>query len=207
MKKKESNINYFTYVLDLVSNFVVNVIKKVNKLLTSKRKGGFVKAVIRIICCLFLLSILKIPVELIGKAIYGILYLCNIPFDTLILNSWTLTYETIYMIISLIILMKTAFNISNNKEFAFEYKGSLENSKKVYETGYNVLRIFTIISFIPLVLFGVLLFALLGIFVGFISHGMYLFGPILMVAGLLIVLCFLLSYLYDVVFDNKGGNK
>lgn len=207
MKKKESNINYFTYVLDLVSNFVVNVIKKVNKLLTSKRKGGFVKAVIRIICCFFLLSILKIPVELIGKTIYGILYLCDIPFESLILNGWTLTYETIYMIVSLIILMKTVFNISDNKEFAFEYKGSLENGKKVYETCYNVLRIVTIVSFIPLALFGASLFAMLGMFVGFISHGMYLVGPILMIVGLLIILCFLVSYLYDVVFDNKGGNK
>lgn len=207
MKKRVIDKNCFNNILDNFSNFVVGLIKKLNKLLNSKKKSGLLNAIVRIICCLILICVLKIPFLLIGKTVEGILYLFNLPFNELILHGWTFTYELAYVIFELIILMKTISDMSKKKEFSFEIKGSLEKGKEVYTTVYKVLRILLILSLIPIVLIGVMLLAILGMLFGFITHGVYILGPILMAVGLLIIISIVLSYMYDILFDEKGGKK
>jgi len=207
VKKKGSNQNYFNYILDITSDFVINVIQKVNKLLTSKNKGGLVKSIIRIACCLLLLSLLRIPFEIIGKTIYGILYLWNLPFNKLILGGWNFTYQLLYLIMTLIILMKAVLDRSNRKEFSFEIKASKEKCKELYNTVYTVLKIITVISLIPLVLLWGLLFAFLGMLLAFFANGIYFFGPVLIVIGFIIIFSHLLLFLYDIIFESKEAKK
>lgn len=207
MMKNVINKNCFNNILDAFSNFVIEFIKKLNKLLNSKKKKGLINAIIRIICCLILIYILKIPVYLIGKIIEGIIYACKLSFNELIISGWTFTYELFYIIIELIILIKIINNMSNRKEFAFEVQGSLEKGKEVYTTIYKVLRVLLILSLIPAVLLWLILLAILGMIIGFITHGIYILGPILIVVGLLIIISVVLLQLYDILFDEKGGKK
>lgn len=207
MEKKVIDKNCFNNILDTFSNFVVELIKKLKKFLNSRKKSGLVNAIVRIICCLILIYILKIPFLLIGKTVEGIIYLRKLPFNELIISGWTFTYELAYVIFELIILMEVICNMSTKKEFTFEVKGSLEKGKEIYTTIYKVLRVLLILSLIPVLLLCAILLAILGMLVGFITHGIYILGPILIVVGLLIMISVFLSYMYDILFDEKGGKK
>lgn len=207
MNKKETNKKSLNYVLDVSSNFVIELIKKLNKLLNSKKKSGLINAVIRIICCLILIYILKIPFFLIGKTVEGIIYLCKLPFNELIISGWSFTCELSYVIISLIILVKTIRDMRDKKEFSFEVKGSLEKGKEVYKTIYKILRVLLVLSLVPVILIWIMLLAILGMITGFITHGIYTLGPILIVVGLLIIVCVVLARMYDFIYCEEGGKK
>lgn len=207
MNKKVINKDCFNNILDTFSNFVIEFIKKLNKLLNSKKHKGLVSAIIRIVCCLILIYILKIPFLIVGKTVEGVLYLCNLPFNELILHGWSFAYELAYTITKLIILMKTISDMSIKKEYSFEIKGSLEKCQEVYKIIYKVLKVLLIFSLVPIILLWVILLAILGMLVGFITYGIYVLGPIFMVVGLLIIICVILSHLYDILFTEKGGKK
>ena len=207
MKKKGLKKNPFGYLLDLSSNAVVNLVKWLNKVLNDKKKSALTKTIIRIACCLILLALLEIPFLIVGKVGEGILYLCNFTFNNELLHGWNFLIKYAYLIFALILLLNTVVDMSKKKEYNFELNNSLQSGKNLYYAVTLVLKIVITVVLIPLMLLAIVLFAVLGMTISLITHGIYVLGPILIIAGLLIMICFTLSYLYDVINPKKGGNK
>ena len=55
--------------------------------------------------------------------------------------------------------------------------------------------------------FEILLFASLGMLIAFITHGIYFFGPFLIVIGLIIMASTILSYIFNSTVIEKGGDE
>lgn len=203
MKKKGSNKNIFLNLLDMVSDAVDVIVHKISKFLMDKKKNNIVKAIIRVVCALIIITVLEIPFFLVGKIGEGILYLCNMKFNNLIVDIWCSIIDYAYLIFSLILFFKIIVDMSKKKNYSFEIKNSKQVVNNLYYAIELVLKIIIVISLIPLYLLGILLFAVLGMLIGFLTHGIYILGPILIVVGLLIMIAFLLLYLYDVVYEDR----
>jgi len=199
MKKKDSKKNVLLNLLDIVSDTVLVIIKKINKLLNDKKKSTLVKAIIRVVCALIIVALLEIPFFLIGKIGEGILFLFDITFSELAISIWGSLVEYAYLIFSLIVFLKIIIDMSKKKEYSLEIKDSKQIGNNLYYAIELVLKIIIGVSLIPLVLLYLLLFAMLGMFIGFLTHGIFILGPILMIIGLIIMTTFLLLYLHDIV--------
>ena len=199
MKKKDSKKNVLLNLLDIVSDTVLVIIKKVNKLLNDKKKSTLVKAIIRVVCALIIVALLEIPFFLIEKIGEGILFLFDIAFSELAISIWGSLVEYAYLIFSLIVFLKIIIDMSKKKEYSLEIKDSKQIGNNLYYAIELVLKIIIGVSLIPLVLLYLLLFAMLGGVIGFLTHGIFILGPILMIIGLIIMITFLLLYLYDIV--------
>ena len=207
MKKKESKKYTFNYFLDIVSDAFITVIKKVNKFLTDKKKSTAVKVIVRIICCLLMLSILSIPFWVLGNIGQGIIYLCGTTFKEGIMVIWNAMIQYAYILFTLVILFKVIYNMSKRKEYQLEVKDSKQIGNNIYYAIQVVLKILIVISIIPIVLFEILLFASLGMLIAFITHGIYFFGPFLIVIGLIIMASTILSYIFNSTVIEKGGDE
>lgn len=203
-KEKKYSINF---ILDSVTEIIVTAIKKINKYLTNKSKSIIVKSIIRIALCLILLGFLEIPFLIVGKIGEGIIYLLTSTFKEVFSSIWISAINYSYLIFSLIILFKVVTEMSKRKEYKFEVKESTKIGENIYYAFNTILKVMIYISLIPLCLIGLLLFAILGMFICLITHGIFIIGPILTVVGLIIIITSSLSYIYDIVESDKGGNK
>lgn len=207
MKKNESKKNMFYNLLDIVTDSVGNVINNISKLLADKKKSNLIKAIIRVVCALILIALLEIPFFLVGKIGEGIIYLCNMTFNSLITSVWYSFIEYSYLIFSLIIFSKLIVDMSFDKKYNFQIKKTKQSSKNIYSVIENITKALIGISLIPIVLLSVFLFALLGMEICLLVNGIWIISPILIVVGLLFIIIPLLSYIYDIVFLDKGGKK
>lgn len=207
MKKKESKKYTFNYFLDIVSDAFITVIKKLNKFLTDKKKGVVVKVIVRFICCLLLISILGIPFFVLGNIGEGIIYLCGTTFKEGVIVIWKNLVQYAYILFTLVILFKVIYNMSKRKEFSLEINGSKQIGNNLYYAVQVFLKIIIVISIIPIILFEILLFASLGMLIAFITHGIYFFGPFLIIIGLIIMGSTILSYIFNSTVIEKGGSK
>lgn len=209
MKKEKSKKNKYSlaFILDFVTDSFVTAIKKINKFLTDKKKNVIVRAIIRVIVCLLMLSILEIPFFLVGKLGLGIIYLLTTTFRDSISLIWVSVIDYSYMIFSFIVLFKVVFDMSKRKDYKIELNAKNKKENNLYETICIVLKAIIGIALIPLMLVALLLFAVLGMLICLITHGFYIISPIIITVGLLIIICTSLSYISDIVFFDEGGKK
>lgn len=207
-KENKKNIKYsFNYLLDFVTNLFINAIKKINKFLTDKKKNVIVRFIIRIAFCLLMLAILEIPFIIVEKIGVGILYLLGITFKDYLSVIWINVIDYVYILFSLIVLFRVIYDMSKRKDYKIEIKESNNANDNLYYVINTGLKVLIAVSLIPLILMGLMLFAVLGMLICFITNGVFILGPIIMVIGLLIMIISSLSYIYDIVFFDKGGNK
>ena len=90
--------------------------------------------------------------------------------------------------------------MSKRKEYSFSIKGSVKKGKELYE--YILVALKTIIGFIsvPLVLFAMLFFAMIGINLAMIKNGIHVIGPMMILIGFLITIVAALLKLLDILF-------
>lgn len=209
MKKESKSVKKCSFysVLDIVTDAFVNVIKKVNKFLTDKKKSVGVRLIIRMICCLVMLAILKIPFLIVGELGEIIINFLGLTFNELVSDIWSETIDYAWLISSLVIIFKVICDVSKRKDYKIEVKESTKIGDDLYSAVGLLFKIIIAISLIPLMLVALLLFALFGMLICLITHGIYIIGPIIMVIGLLIMAVTSLSYVSDIVFFGKGGNK
>lgn len=205
-KRKES----FISLLDFLTEIVVETVKKVNKFLTLKKTSPIVKAVIKLLLCLFLLycfeSIFSV-LEILGEKVILLLTETSTEFITTI---WSIFVNYSYLITSLVLLFKVINDMSKRKEYNVEIKK--ENDKKearesLYTTIASILKIIISFVLIPIILLVLLLFAILGMLIYLITHGIFVVSPFLIVIGLIIIICTSLSYIYDLITLDEGGLK
>lgn len=212
MKKETKNPNEkkkysFSYLLDIITDSFVVAIKKVNKFLADKKKNVIVRIIIRIVCCLLILAILKAPFFALGKVGEGIIYLLGTTFREVFASIWISVVSYAYWLFSLIIFFKVIYDMSNRKDYKIEIKQSIQIGNNLYYAIKVILKIMITISLIPLMLVAIMLFALLGMLICFITHGMYIFGPFLIIIGLIVMVVASLSYISDIVLFDKGDDN
>ncbi|MBQ7136368.1 MAG: hypothetical protein IJO43_00125 [Bacilli bacterium] len=203
MKKKDNQNKYnLSSILDFLTNKIVIVIKKINKVLTDKKKSTTIRAIIRIVLCVLILGVLEVPFFLLGKIGEIAVYLISPPFKEEISVTLISIIDYSYLLFSLITFFKVLLDMSQNKEYKLEIKDN-----NLYEIICTVLKVLISLSLIPLILMIVLLFLILGMLICLMTHNMMIIGPIIIVIGLIIVILTTLSYIYDIVFSNERGNK
>lgn len=204
--KKEQKYS-FNYFLDVLTSAFITAIKKVNSFLSNKKDKPIAKAIIRIISCLLLLWILKLPFFIVGKLGEAIIYLFGSAFKWGIFAVWTSTIDYAYGIISLIILFKVIYNMARNKEYQFSIKENPQIGKNFYCALESIFQVIIGIALIPLMLADLFLFSALGMLFAVLSHGILIIGPFIMVIGLIVMVSVSLSYVSDAVYFDKGGEK
>lgn len=209
MKKESKNSKKysFNYLLDVVSDAFITAIKKVNKFLTDKKKNVIVKIIVRIICCLIMLAILEVPFFIVGRLGVGIIYLLSTTMREVLSAIWISAIDYTYCIFSLIVLFKVIYDMSKSKKYKMEIKESTKIGDNLYYVAETILRIMITVSLIPLILMDFMLFAVFGMLICFVTHGIYVFGPFLIVIGLIVMVTSSLSYISDIVLFDKGGDK
>ena len=154
-----------------------------------------------------ILAILKIPFIVLGTLGEGIIYLLGTTFREILSCIWTSTVSYTYYILSLIVLVKVIYDMSKRKEYKLEIKGSSKKGNNLYYAIQVILKIIIAISLIPLLLTDLMLFGIVGMLICFLTHGIIIIGPMIMVIGLIIMITISLSYISDIVFFDKGGDK
>lgn len=207
MVKKSTNKNRSFDLLGVASTIIYNFVCKINKFFNNKKNHNILKTIIRFMCALIIVALLKIPFFLVGKIGEVIINLFSLPASKLLGNIWFSVIEYAYLIFSFIAIFKIITDMSNKKEYNFEIKNSKHTINKLYYVIKQVLIVIIEIILIPLYLFCILLFVVLGMIFGLLTHGIYTFGSLLMIIGLLISVIFLLLYIHDFVYGNKKEVK
>ena len=203
-KKKKITLNY---ILDFATDTCIKAIKEVNKFLTNKKQNVLVRVIIRIAVCLLLLAILEVPFLLGEKIGLGIIYLVSSTYRDVISSIWNSAIDYSYLIFSSIVLLKVIYTMSKNKDYKFEIKENTRLSDNLYYAACLILKLIIGVSLIPMILICLMLFAIFGMLFCLITHGIIIIGPLIIVAGLIVLLCTCLSYISDVVYFDEGGNK
>lgn len=205
--KKVRNKYSFNNLLDILTSTFITAIKKINGFFSNKTQKPIAKAVVRIICCLIMLCILKLPFFIIGKIGEAIILVFSSAFKLILSTIWISTIDYAYGIICLIILFKVIYRMSKEKEYQFEIKESKQVGKNLYTAIQSIFQVIIGISLIPLMLADLFLFCSLGMMFAILSHGILVVGPFIMIIGLIIMVSISLSYIADVVYFNKGGDE
>lgn len=204
---KKENKYSFNSLLDILTSTFITAIKKISGFLSNKTQKPIAKAIIRIISCLIMLWILKIPFFIIGKIGEAIILVFGSAFKLILSAMWTSTIGYAYGIICLIILFKVIYRMSKDKEYQFEIKESKQVGKNLYTAIQSIFQVIIGISLIPLMLSDLFLFCALGMMFAVLSHGILVVGPFIMIIGLIIMVSISLSYIADVVYFDKGGDE
>lgn len=207
MKKNKTKQNVFFHLLDVLSDAVSIIIQKINKFLTDKKKSSIFKIIIRFVCAFILIFLLEIPFFLVKKTGEGVLYLCDFTLHNLANGMWGSFVDYAYILFALIFSFKIVVDMAKKKEYNFIVKKSKQEVNNLYYSLQDVLKVIIAIFLVPLGILVIVLFAGLGMQIALLTHGIYVFGPMLMIVGLLLIVTFLLSYLYDIVFPDKGGKE
>lgn len=203
LKEKQNKKFSFVTLLDFITNAFVEFIKLVNQYLKDKSKNVAVRIIIRILCCLLLLAILKIPFMVVGLLGEGIIYLLGTTFFA----TWSLTWTGIvgyaYYLTCLVIFVKMAYDMSQRKDYKITVKSSKKVGENIYYATGVILKLIVVVSIIPLALVLLLLFAFLGMLLCLLTHGLVLVGPFVMVIGIIVMITSSLSYITNTVFFDK----
>lgn len=203
LKEKQNKKFSFVTLLDFITNAFVEFIKLVNQYLKDKSKNVAVRIIIRILCCLLLLAILKIPFMVVGLLGEGIIYLLGTTFFA----TWSLTWTGIvgyaYYLTCLVIFVKMVYDMSQRKDYKITVKSSKKVGENIYYAVGVILKLIVVVSIIPLALVLLLLFAFLGMLLCLLTHGLVLVGPFVMVIGIIVMITSSLSYITNTVFFDK----
>ena len=203
-KNKKYSLSNF---LDIITEGFVVLIKKINKYLTSKKTNGLSLFLIRLVCCLLVLAVLRVPFLVVGKLGEVIIDVLSSTLGDALSLVWVGTVDYAFSIFSLIVVFKVITEMSKRKEYKISFKESTKVGDNLYYFFKTILKLIIVISLIPLILVTLMLFAILGMTICIVTHGMFVIGPVLIVVGLVVITVSTLSYVSDVVFFDKGGRE
>lgn len=203
LKEKQNKKFSFVTLLDFITNAFVEFIKLVNQYLKDKSKNVVVRIIIRVLCCLLLLAILKIPFMVVGLLGEGIIYLLGTTFFVTWSLTWTGIVGYVYYLTCLVIFVKMVYDMSQRKDYKITVKSSKKVGENIYYATGVILKLIVVVSIIPLALVLLLLFAFLGMLLCLLTHGLVLVGPFVMVIGIIVMITSSLSYITNTVFFDK----
>lgn len=184
-----------------------------------------VRKALIIICFSFIgivfLSVLRVPFILVdysGRGIFNLL-IDNYWSYKLISSLWSISIGLTYLILCVWLIVhyineiilkftnRDMFNEKIHKEIKDDIKevNAIHNFNSVASILYLIMKIFIILLTIPLVIVEIGLFMLLFFSISLIVNGIYLWGPIMIIVGLILLTGILVDLPHYLL--NKGGIK
>lgn len=203
--KKEIVKFDFNNLLNFITESIEKFIPKAFEFYDNKKTKPIVRVIIKVLCCLLILGISKILFVIIGALGSLIAYLIGQTFRGGFLEIWYGSIEYGYLLFVIAVLLNIFIKISKDKNYKFKIKKV--SSERIYKTVIIVIKTILSIALIPLAVALLLLFAILGMILYLIIHGISAFGLLLIAIGLSVIILFTLDYLSDLVLLKEGGNK
>ncbi len=199
MKELKKFLNRTT---DLIYNFLEKVINSFK----GKNNSSFLKTIIKLV----VLVVLYVVVGLIAKGmvIFGsyIIYQVGTTAREILSNIWSITVNFTYflfIIVSLYHLSEFAQEDDAFLTLSRNQKRDKETKKKVFLTLDGVINILVIILLIPIFTIDIGLLFVLGIMVGYLCQGVYLFSLFGGVLGLIIFFTTIIFLIKSLLSSRK----
>jgi uncharacterized membrane protein len=219
-KKTETSTSTVDSILDGVINFIDDTFKNVDR--------DLAKRILLILCFIFIgfmaISLIQIPFRIISYAGRNVLTYAfdNLYFDNVVGSLWSFGVGICFFAFIIWLIVKYVNKIvnryTNNKFVENNSKKTTESIKEerveeikkdtsstMLDVLYIVLKVFAVILTIPLIMMAAGLFITLFIFIALIINGVILYGPMIIILGLIIFVTTILNLIFDAIF--KGGIK
>jgi hypothetical protein len=204
-----------------VINFIDDTFKNVDR--------DLAKRILLILCFIFIgfmaVSLIRIPFRIIVYIGRNILthFFGNIYFYRVVGSLWSFGLGICFFVFIIWLVVKYINKIVNHYAYVDTSKNNdskktvepakeeeikevkKNTDKSVFDVLYVILKVFAIIVTIPLLMMVVGLVIALFIIISLIISGVVLYGPMIVIIGLIIFISAILNLIYDVIL--KGGIK
>lgn len=181
MKKASDKKKDFNYYVDLIVDKTFNLLKDFAKAINTNKCDDVIKVILKIIFALIMVSLLRIPFDILKAFFSGIFNLLPSVYGDLFTNFFTVLVELIYVAVSIVLLSIFIKNISiSNEVLALD-------KKKIVEPIVLVLKVFLILLLIPLVVLSIILLLVFALIIISTIFNVYLLGIYFIIIGLIII--------------------
>lgn len=226
VNEEESDDSTSNNAIDNILSYIDDTFKNID--------GELAKRILLLLCFIFIgilgLSLLHIPykiIELIGTGIFGVIFE-DYYFFQVVNTAWTFCLGICYLILIIWLIVKyidlvvkyynngiSAVKSENNTKTKVEAKKAMTESVKEehianknespFDIIFLILKVFVVLLTIPLLMTVAGLFMALFFTISLVINGVTLYGPIILLIGLISITTTLLDLIYRSLF--KGGIK
>lgn len=207
----EKNNFFLTDWIEYLTDVVLNFFKKFGRMISNKKSHDVTEISIKIIILIFLLLILKIPVDIISKLGIYIIYKFGTILREYLSIGWSFFINYSYILLSVIFTYKVFKDILTNKELnilEYDRKKDKEVKQKVFNPVLKTIRILIYILMIPLYFTLAFLFMIIGMSSALVVDGSYLISLFIMALGLILsIVSIILLITRYISSDSHKYNK
>ncbi|MFA5407634.1 MAG: DUF1700 domain-containing protein [Bacilli bacterium] len=197
-------------VIDKILKYMDDAFKKVDDKLAKR-----ILTILCFVCVGFIgISLLHIPfivIETLGFGLFRLIFSNNFIYGTVSVL-WSLSLNICYFILVLwiaiyyinqIVLRYTTINLTKINNWKKELTKKEDNEKGTADILHSIFKVIIVLLTIPLITFDTILFTILFANITLIMNGVILFGPLMIIMGIIFLVSTLINVIYKSVF--KGG--
>lgn len=196
--------------LNKTTDLIYNFLEKIINIFKENNNSSLLKSIIKLV----VLVVLYVVVGLIAKGmiIFGsyIIYQFGTTAREILSNIWSITVNFTYflfIIVSLYHLSEFAKEDNAFLTLSRNHKRDKETKKKVFLTLDGIIKILVIIILIPIFTIDIGLLFVMGIMVGYLCQGVYLFSLFGGVFGLIIFFTTIIFLIKSLLYSKKRNIK
>lgn len=205
MKKKKNKEISLVNIIDFGTEKLLFLIKKLNKLITSKVSHDTIYIFSKIIITLIVLWLIKIPFDAFEEFGVALIYTLGTSFRHILSACLRGCFFIGYLVLCFIVLLKVIGGMFADKELNFIEKDRRKDAKvkkKVFSPLINIIKVCLNILLIPFVIAVLAILIALGMAIALLVYSYPLYGLFPLLIGLLIMI---LSVILIVRFIVNGG--
>lgn len=200
MEKVKNLIN----LIELATDKAVMYLKKIGKLVNNKKTHDTVYIFTQIIITMLVISILRVPFQIISELGTFIIYAVGSTFRGVFSFSWEIILELSYLLFSLFLLLKIFRNILKNKELNFIEDNRRKDTrikKKVFNPIMNIVIVCLELLTVPFIFAILGILTLLGMDFALIVNGYIMIGLTFILIGSFLMLS---SVVFAINYVTRG---
>ena len=207
MKKEKNKEISLVNIIDFGTDKFLLLVKKLNKLISSKLSHDTIYIFSKIIITLIVLWLIKIPFDAFEEFGVALIYTLGTTFRHILSACLRGCFFLGYLVLCFIILLKVIGGMFADKELNFIEKDRRKDArvkKKVFSPLISLIKICLNILLIPFVISAVVILVALGMSLAILVYSKPLYGLFPLLIGLLIMI---LSVILIVSFIKNDGVK
>ena len=194
-------------IIDFGTDKLLLLIKKLNKLITSKISHDTIYIFSKIIITFTLLWLIKIPFDILQQIGVAAIYTVGSTFRHILSTCLYGCFSLAYLMLCFIILLKVIKGIFSDKELNFIEKNRRKDAKvkaAVFNPLIKVIKICLILLLIPLFVIAILMLIALGMAIALLVYSHPLYGLFPAIIGFLVMI---ISVILTVTHIVNDGNE
>ena len=190
MKGNKENKEFLIFLIDYVTSFLTNGVKKLGRLASSKKTHDTVNIFTKIIVTLLVIYLLSIPMDFIKQLGVILIYSVGSTFRGVLSFSWSCIVQIGYSVLSLVLLLQVLDKMFKDKELNFIEDNRKKDSsvkKKIFQPIIKIVKVLLMLFAIPFAIICALSLIGLGAIIGLYTKGYYFIGGLFIILGIFIM--------------------